>query len=241
MTLLSITFLAAQSARVEPKSEIAQKRDTMDTATAAWRDTDRGLEKSILREDPAAASKRISEAAAKRRELDRTREVYYESLVEDARQQLQAFQSLAEYPAGAFPREGIRRSIDTQLDQLMSREASLKQELAENDRNADPARRRLIEEQIRNQLEQVAELRINLHQRKQALQSMETPEATLAAAGKALTDQTRSVIRTLETNVQQVRDEAAAWQEYYDSLGQLVKNRQKAAAQTRPKSGQKGR
>jgi hypothetical protein len=239
LTVLQPEVLAAQSARVEPKSEVVLNRDAMDDAMAAWQDTDRGLEKSILRENPASAARRILTAASKRRALDHARQVYYDTLVREAREQLGAFEAIAEHPSGIFPREQIRRTLDMQLEQLMSREVSLKQEMAERDPGMDPGRRRLIEEQIQIQLEQLAELRTNLHQRKQALASMEAPESTLATAGKELVEQTRGVIRMLESNSRQSREEALAWQEYYNALSQLVSNRQKARPQAQPKTGKK--
>jgi DNA repair exonuclease SbcCD ATPase subunit len=228
--------LHAQSSRVEPKSEILLKREAADAATAAWNEKDRNLEKSILREDPMEAMKRIAAAAVKRKQVDEARQVYHELLVRDAKNQLAAFQALSEHTAVGFPRAEIERALDAQLDELMSREASLNRALTEQDPNRAPARLRLIDEQVRAQLEQLAKLRSNLYQQKQSLGSMKASEEGLSSAGKMLIDQTRDVVRVLESDADRLREEAETWDEYYSALAQLVQNRQKIRTQPRGKS-----
>lgn len=228
--------LHAQSARVEPKSEILLKREAADAATAAWNEADRNLEKSILREDPREAMKRIATAAVKRKRVDEARQVYREVLVRDAKDQLAAFQALSQRTAAAFPRAEIERALDAQLDELMSREASLNRALTEKDPNREPARQRLIDEQVRAQLEQLAKLRSNLYQQKQSLGSMKASEESLGLAGKMLIDQTGDVLRVLESDADRLREEAETWEEYYAALAQLVQNRQKVRTQPRGKA-----
>ena len=221
----------AQTIQVPGPPEEVLRRQAMETALEAWRKTDTGIERVLFQKQSDDMLKRIATSAESRNRVEDARLAYVQVLLTQARHQLSTLESLRT-PGAAMPVDEIRSNIQSRLDSLTTEEMRLRRLLKEKDPAVLPERQTLINEQIEEQLKDIANLRENLYQQKELLETLRIGDERRKGVAQALLDHQRQIVQLLESESDRTTEDRTLWQNYYAALKKLVVERASAKETT---------
>jgi hypothetical protein len=205
---------------VVPPSRISKAYNDYLDAQEEWQRGSRDLERGLLQRDPKRALEDIrrSEEGAKRSYdlLDEYLQLFAQSL--------RASLSLSKGRLSSQDRKKERALIEEEMDRVNATERSLRAQATKRPQ-ADPAMESYLQEQNRRELELVSQIRMRLYDKQQVLEAMDRSEHS----APDLTAGTQKILEGVESRQDLASEGRALWEDYHESLRQMVMANQKRA------------